>query len=132
VNYTYGSAIADFVYTHSEFQGTQSFGSNNGSVRFDNYELNGKYVLTQAISLGAAYTYTDGHVTQSTTFGSDPKWSQIDLQAVYSFSKCTDVYAEWMYQRAIGHGYFAFINNSGGASSSGNQLVGTIGMRTRF
>jgi predicted porin len=132
VNYAFGPALVGFVYTHSQFQGTQSFGSNNGRVSFDNYEVNGKYALTSALSLGAAYTYTNGHVTNSTTFGEDPKWSQINLQAIYSLSKRTDVYAEGMYQHVSGHNFVAFINNSGGASSTNNQVVATIGMRHRF
>jgi hypothetical protein len=37
-----------------------------------------------------------------------------------------------MYQHAIGHGYVAFVNTSGGASSTANQVVATIGMRHRF
>jgi GBP family porin len=132
LNYTYGPAVVGFVYTHSQFQGTKSFGSANGTVRFDNYELNGKYALTPAVSLGVAYTYTNGHVTDSTTFGADPKWNQLNLQAVYSLSKRTDVYTEGMYQHASGRNYVAFINTAGGASSTGNQVVGTVGMRTRF
>ena len=132
LNYSFGPAVVGFVYTHSQFENTKSFGSANGDVRFDNYELNGKYALTPAVSLAAAYTYTDAHVTDSAGFGADPKWNQVDLQAVYSLSKRTDVYAEGIYQHATGHGYVAFINNSGGASSTGNQVVGTVGMRTRF
>ncbi|CAB3772724.1 porin [Paraburkholderia humisilvae] len=132
INYAIGPALVGFVYTHSQFQGTQSFGSQNGRVTFDNYEVNGKYALTPAISLGVAYTYTDGHVTDSTKFGADPKWNQVNLQAVYSLSKRTDVYAEGMYQHVSGSNFVAFINNSGGASSTGNQVVATIGMRHRF
>ncbi|CAB3761525.1 porin [Paraburkholderia solisilvae] len=132
LNYAIGPALLGFVYTHSMYQGSTSFGSAGGNVRFDNYEVNGKYALTPAISLGVAYTYTDGHVTDSSTFGSDPKWNQVNLQAVYSLSKRTDVYAEGMYQHVTGHDFVAFINNSGGASSTGNQVVATVGMRHRF
>jgi GBP family porin len=132
INYAYGPATVGFVYSHSQFQGTKAFGSNNGTVRFDNYELNGRYALTPAITLGASYVYTDGHVTQSNTFGSEPKWNQINVQALYAFSKRTDVYIEGMYQHVSGHGYVAFINNSGGASSTGNQVVTAVGLRTRF
>jgi general bacterial porin, GBP family len=131
-NYTYGPVTMGFAYSHSQYQNTLSFGSNNGTVLFDNYELSGRYALTPSLKLGAAYTYTDGHVTQSTSFGADPKWSQLNLQAIYSLSKRTDVYAEAMYQHVIGHGYVAFINNSGGASSTANQVVATVGILTRF
>lgn len=131
LNYAFGPALVGFVYTHAQYTGSTSFGSAHGEVRFDNYELNGKYVLTPALTLGVAYVYTDGHV-DDTTRGNDPKWSQVDAQVVYAFSKRTDVYLEGMYQHAIGQGYVAYINNSGGASSTGNQVVATVGMRHRF
>jgi len=137
LNYTFGPAVVGFVYTNSHFQGTNSFNLNNGSQRFSNYELNAKYTLTPAITLGIADTYTDGRLSGATlagkpAFGTDPKFNQVNLQAVYAFSKRTDVYAEGMYQRAIGQNYVAFINTAGGASSTGNQVVGTVGLRTRF
>jgi GBP family porin len=138
LNYAFGPAVVGFVYTHSQYQGTTSFGhtnvNNSGTKRFDNYELNGKYALTPAVSLGLAYTYTSGHVGNgsNTTFGSDPKWNQGYFQTVYAFSKHTDVYLESMYQHATGHNYVAFINTSGGASSTANQVVATVGLRTRF
>ncbi|MCP3725109.1 porin [Paraburkholderia sp. CNPSo 3272] len=138
INYTFGPAVVGFVYTHSQYQGTTSFGqtnvNNSGTMRFDNYELNGKYTFTPAFHIGIAYTYTDGSVGNgsNTSFGSDPKWNQVNLQAVYMFSKRTDVYAEAMYQHVSGHQYVAFINTAGGASSTGNQVVATVGFRTRF
>ena len=132
INYGFGPATAGFVYTNSHYQGTNSFGMNNGSMHFDNYELNAKYSLTPAMSLGLMYTYTDAHTSGSATYGQDPKWNQINAQAVYMLSKRTDIYAEAMYQHVSGHGYVAYVNNSGGASSTGNQVVGTVGMRARF
>ncbi len=132
LSYGFGAVTAGFVYTHSQFQDSASFGATHGSMRFDNYEVNGKYVVTPALSLGASYTYTDAHVSGTSTFGSDPKWNQVNLQAVYALSLRTDVYAEAMYQHVSGKGYTAFINTAGGASSSGNQVVGTVGLRTRF
>jgi GBP family porin len=132
VDYAFGPAILGFVFTHSQFQGTTSFGSANGSVRFDNFELNGKYALSSMLSLGASYTYSDGHVTSSTTNGSDPKWNQANLQAVYKLSKRTDFYAEAMYQHVSGANYVAYVNNSGGASTTSNQVVGILGIRSRF
>ncbi|CAB3797068.1 Outer membrane porin protein [Paraburkholderia ultramafica] len=137
LNYAFGPAVVGFVYTNSHFQGTNSFNLNNGSQRFDNYELNFKYTLTPAVTLGIADTYTDGRLSGATlagkpAFGTDPKFNQVNVQAVYAFSKRTDVYAEGMYQRAIGQNYVAFINTAGGASTTGNQVVGTVGLRTRF
>jgi predicted porin len=132
INYAYGPALVGFVFTRSVYQGTNSFNSPNGAMSFNNYELNAKYALTPAVSLGISDTYTDGQAANSRTFGPDPKFNQVNFQAVYAFSKRTDVYAEAMYQHAIGAQYVAFINTSGGASSTANQVVGTIGMRTRF
>ncbi|MFM0238737.1 porin [Paraburkholderia phytofirmans] len=138
LNYKFGPAAVGFVYTHSQFQGTTSFGQtnvgNSGTMRFDNYELNAKYALTPAINLGIADTYTDSHVGNgsNTAYGSDPKWNQVNLQAVYLLSKRTDVYVEGMYQHVIGHNYVAFINTAGGASGTSNQVVATVGLRTRF
>ncbi|WP_232624426.1 porin [Paraburkholderia ginsengisoli] len=132
LNYTFGPAVLGFVYTHSQLDGSGSFGSTGGNVSFHNFEVNSKYTLTPAISCALAYTYTKGHVDNTTTYGTDPKWHQLDLQTVYAFSKRTDVYAEAMYQHAVGKNYVAFMKGSGGASSTANQLVGTLGMRTRF
>ncbi|KXV03694.1 porin [Caballeronia megalochromosomata] len=132
VNYAFGPALVGFVFTRSVYQGTTSFNSVNGAMSFNNYELNAKYALTPAISFGIADTYTDGHAANSRTFGADPKFNQVNVQAIYSFSKRTDVYAEAMYQHAIGAQYVAFINTAGGASSTANQVVGTVGLRTRF
>jgi predicted porin len=132
VNYEIGKAKVGFVYTRSQFEGSTSFGSQGGTVRFDNYEINGKYFVMPQLTVGAEYTFTNGHVTNSSTFGSSPKWNQVGLQTVYSFSKRTDVYAEAVYQHVSGHNYSAFIYNSGGASSSGTQIVGTAGVRVHF
>ncbi|CAM2156750.1 general bacterial porin, GBP family [Pararobbsia alpina] len=132
VNYALGPALLGFAYTHSQYEGTNSFGMSNGSMHFDNYELSAKYEVTPAVTVGAADTFTDGHLDGATVYGSDPKWNQINLQTVYHFSKRTDVYAEAMYQHVSGNHFVAFVNTAGGASSTGNQVVGTVGLRTRF
>ncbi|MEI6002823.1 porin [Paraburkholderia bengalensis] len=132
INYAFGPAVVGFVYTNSHYQQSAAFGMTNGSMHFDNYELNAKYALTPAVTFGLTDTYTDGHTSGSAKFGTDPKFNQVNAQAIYAFSKRTDVYAEAMYQHAIGQGYVAFINTSGGASSTANQVVATVGMRHRF
>ncbi|MBY4865261.1 porin [Burkholderia sp. Bp9017] len=132
IGYVFGPATVGFVYTRSQYDNSGSFGST-GQVAFNNFDVNVRYALTPAVSLGAAYVYTDASVSNpDSRHGTDPKWHQVDLQAVYKLSRRTDVYAEAMYQHASGRGYQAFINTSGGASSTANQIVGTIGMRTRF
>ncbi|EKS9911438.1 porin [Burkholderia multivorans] len=132
IGYTFGPATVGFVYTRAQYDNTGAFGST-GQIAFNNFDVNLRYALTPAFSLGAAYVYTDASVSNpDSRHGTDPKWHQVDLQAVYKLSRRTDVYAEAMYQHASGRGYQAFINGSGGASSTPNQIVGTIGMRTRF
>jgi predicted porin len=103
-------------------------------MTFNNFDLNAKYALTSKFGVGVAYTYTDGHLGNgaATHYGLDPKWHQVNFQTVYSLSKRTDLYAETMYQHVIGHNFVAFINTSGGASSTANQFVATLGMRSRF
>ncbi|RAA77789.1 porin, partial [Burkholderia multivorans] len=125
-------ATVGFVYTRAQYDNTGAFGST-GQIAFNNFDVNLRYALTPAFSLGAAYVYTDASVSNpDSRHGADPNWHQVDLQAVYKLSRRTDVYAEAMYQHASGRGYQAFINGSGGASSTPNQIVGAIGMRTRF
>ncbi|AHI68366.1 porin [Burkholderia thailandensis] len=132
VNYTLGSAVVGFVYTRSRYDDSGSFGST-GEICFDNYEANLRYAITPAFGVGGAYVYTGGHVSApDSRHDAAPAWQQVDLQAVYKLSRVTDIYTEAMYQHASGRGYRAFINGSGGASGTPNQIVCTVGMRTRF
>ncbi|MFM0740215.1 porin [Paraburkholderia xenovorans] len=132
INYAVGHANFGFVYSHSQYEGTTMFGSSHGTVTFDNFEVNALYALTPSLQLGAAYVYTDGSVTKSSTYGSDPKWNQIEAQAVYSLSKRTDIYLEAMYQHVSGRQFVAFINTAGGAAAGPEQVATTVGIRTRF
>ncbi|MEK6347716.1 MAG: porin [Burkholderia sp.] len=132
VRYQAGNGSVAFVYSHSQFEGSQAFGSSNGQVGFDNYEVNGRYRLARHLDLGLAYVFTAGHVTQSASYGSSPKWQQVDTQLVYSLSRRTDMYVEGIYQRVSGHRYVAMIDTAGGASGSSVQVVATVGVRTRF
>ena len=53
-NYTYGPTVIGFAYSHSQYQNTRSFESNNGTLLFDNFELNGRCTVTEVFKLGAA------------------------------------------------------------------------------
>lgn len=132
LNYAFGPATVGFVYTHSQYQDTTAFGLKNGDVRFDNYEVNVMYALTPALKLGVSDAYTDGHLDGTTSYGSDPKWNQVNAIARYSLSKRTELYAEAMYQHATGNKNVANMYNAGGASTTGNQVMGAVGMLTRF
>ena len=107
-----------------------------GTVRFDNFELNGKYFLTPALTIGAQYVFTNGHVTNSSTFGSSPKWNQFGLQTVYSLSKRTDVYLLGTFQTASGTsstGAAAVADiGSLGDSSNNHQAVARVAIHHKF
>ncbi|SAK58026.1 porin [Caballeronia catudaia] len=143
VNYTYGPAQVGFVWTNTHYDqllaasqgGTSIAIPGNTNLHLNNFELNGRYALTPALALDAAYTYTDGKVTGSNGSG-DPKWHTVSLQADYSLSKRTDVYVEGVYQHASGDlgnaGANVAMINTLSPSSTQNQVAATVGLRHRF
>jgi GBP family porin len=140
LNYTFGPATAGFVFTQTRLNNASAISASNSgttggiglpagsSLRFNNYEVNGRYLLTPAVSIAGSYTYTDGKLN-----GSDPKWHQFGLQADYALSKRTDVYVEGIYQKLIasGTGLTADINGLN-ASSNEKQVAVSAGLRHRF
>ncbi|MDR5816198.1 porin [Caballeronia sp. LZ033] len=143
VNYTYGPATVGFVWTNTHFDnliagaqgGTSVAIPDDANLHLNNFELNGRYMLTPALSLNAAYTYTDGKVSGAHGSG-DPKWQTVSLQADYMLSKRTDVYLEGVYQHASGQlgdaGANVAMINTLSPSSTGNQVAATVGLRHRF
>jgi len=105
------------------------------SWKFDNFEINGQYFITSAVSVAGSYTFTHADLKTSTDAHS-PNWHQIALMADYALSKRTTAYAQGAWQHASGGTGTAFdqalIVGSAGASSSGNQMVYRIGMMHRF
>jgi general bacterial porin, GBP family len=107
---------------------------------FNNYELNGRYNLTPALALGAAYTYTTAKLTDRIGQSSDTvKYHQFGLQADYALSKRTDFHIESVVQIGSGGGDTIYpqaaIANSNGAfgpSSSSRQVLVNTGLRHRF
>lgn len=142
-NYTYGPATVGLVYTHTQLDNMQSAnvggtfigGLSGTNLHMDNYEVNGRYALTPALSLAAAYTFTDGKVSGSNGTG-DPKWHTVSLQGDYSLSKRTDVYLEGVYQHASGElgnfGANVAAINTLSPSSTANQTAVAVGLRHRF
>jgi general bacterial porin, GBP family len=143
LNYAYGPAQVGFVWTNTHYdnliaasQGGTSFALPSGTnLHLNNFELNGRYALTPALALDAAYTYTDGKVNGANGSG-DPKWHTVSLQADYSLSKRTDVYVEGVYQHASGElgnaGPNVAMINTLSPSSTDNQVAATVGLRHRF
>ncbi|MFM0631805.1 porin [Paraburkholderia xenovorans] len=149
LNYTFGPAKVGFVITDSKLDNATGFTSgtsalslaNSAYVHFTNYEVNAHYNVTPALTLGAAYTYTDGKFSNAQNSVS-PKWSQVSLSSDYNLSKRTDVYAvaNWSHlsgglSAQAGSGLAAFEGASsyiGGIAATKNQVVVGAGMRTRF
>ncbi|KVE26475.1 porin [Burkholderia vietnamiensis] len=130
VGYAFGPAQVGAAWTQSRLDNTAIAGQ---SVRADNYEVNAKYNLTPALGLGVAYTYTNARLSNVIDGLNSVHFHQVGVQADYSLSKRTDVYAQAVYQR--GSGLNASIYNgdlSTPTSSSMNQTAATVGLRHRF
>lgn len=135
-SYAFGPATVGLAWTQSRFDNFVV--SPGASLRVNNYEVNGKYNLTPALALGVAYTFTtaNGYGAAASVTGDSTRFHQIGLQADYSLSRRTDVYAQAVYQHAMGDGGVASIyngdNSNPSISSSKNQTAATIGLRHRF
>jgi predicted porin len=108
-------------------------------LHVSNYEVNGRYNITPALLIGAAFIYTDGGASGGAsrgTFatGDHPTWQQINLGIDYALSKRTELYSVAVYQQARGDATQAAIFNAGGLSGSGSrqQVAVAAGIRTRF
>ncbi|CAB3775763.1 porin [Pararobbsia alpina] len=137
-SYAFGPATLGFVYTQTTLDSVQNFGAGSGlstvgssDMKINNYELNGKYSVTPAWLLSAAYTFTDAKY-RTTTGDQKGNWNQFTIMSDYSLSKRTDVYLAAAYQTAGGDADRAFIAGGSGYSDSDSQVVVTTGMRHRF
>ncbi|MFM0222519.1 porin [Paraburkholderia dipogonis] len=133
-SYAFGPFVVGTVFTQSRFQDKFS----DISVRYNNYEVNARYNLTPELGLGAAYTYTQALRAapgSSDTNTGAAHWNQFGLQADYSLSKRTDVYAEAVTQLGANNGRglnTVQINGTSAPSTASNQFLVTTGIRHRF
>lgn len=141
ISYTIGLATVNAVYSNTQFSGLGSVAvaglppaqaAYTGHATFNSGELNLTYQVSAPLFLGVSYDYTDG-----TGAGQgSARYHQIDLGAVYSLSKRTDLYAVGVFQKAAG------TDSTGGAavaaiiasapSKTDRQVVATAGIRHRF
>ncbi|MFM0205425.1 porin [Paraburkholderia fungorum] len=140
--YSFGAATVGLVFTrtmlddpHQITQGGAYSTLNGDMLTFNNYELNARYAITPAFSLGGSYTFTDGHFSDDGKSVA-PKWNQFMLQADYALSRRTDLYLEGVYQHVSGADGIAVLGNASiyslAASSSDRQAVVAMGVRHRF
>ncbi|WP_144140838.1 porin [Paraburkholderia sp. BCC1884] len=147
--YMFGKSSVGLVWTHSSTASVTALslggslsngalpGPSNGAgnyIKFDNFEINGRYFLRRDLSLGAAYTYTMASFSSASS-RANPHWNQGMVQADYLLSSRTDIYLEGVYQRVGGgNGIAAF--DAGvftlTPSSDNKQAVVSVGLKHRF
>ncbi|KVE77693.1 porin [Burkholderia vietnamiensis] len=141
-HYAFDHAMVGFVYTRTilndprELSQGGAYGAVNGRLlTFSNYELNARYFLQPAFSLGGSYTLTQGRFDDAGR-SIAPTWSQFMLQADYALSHRTDLYLECVYQRVTGADGVAVLGNAGifnlAASGNDRQAVVAAGIRHKF
>jgi len=153
INYTFGPATAGFVYTNTNVKNPTSdayltaadslvpitgplAGSTVTRLRFQNFEVNGKYQLTPALYVGAQYVYTMENY-DTTLGGVKPKIHTFGLMVDYNLSKRTDVYIQGAFQKVAGDSTgsaldHAYIPGADDLSSTSKQAVARVGIRHKF
>ncbi|CAB3745667.1 porin [Paraburkholderia humisilvae] len=140
VKYSFGPFTTDFVFTQTlldnafgisagESGVANGLALNGGSVRFNNYEVNGRYTLGSPWTVAAGYVHTDGSVDAA-----HPHWDQINIQTAYLLSVRTQVYVQAEYQHVAQDGLAlgAIISGLPAASTTPNQVAVTLGLRHTF
>jgi len=130
-SYSVGALTFGGVWT----QVRQDVNLVDGSAILNNYEVNGRYALTPALSMGAAYTFTTARSNIGGGESSHARFHQFGLQTDYALSKRTDIYAEGVVQIASSpdKGVYPYAGISGVPnSSSSRQVLVTTGIRHRF
>ncbi|WP_028202994.1 porin [Paraburkholderia nodosa] len=154
VSYTAGSATVGFAYTNTYIgQPVANVGYLTGdetiqpvagplaggrvtSLRYQNFEVNGKYQLTPAFYVGADYVYTLEHYV-ATTGGVKPSIHSVGLMADYNLSKRTDVYLQGAFQLVAGDKTGssldqAYVPGAQDLSSTSRQVVVRAAIRHSF
>ncbi|WP_144157727.1 porin [Paraburkholderia sp. BCC1885] len=128
-SFAFGPAVVGAVYTQSRYQ----FAIGDGSLRYSNYEVNARYNLTPAFSLGAAYTYTQALLRTPEASKASSHWNQFGLQADYALSRRTDIYAEGVaHVGAKGDALSTQVFGTDAPSAGRSQVVVSTGIRHRF
>lgn len=125
-SYAFGPATLGLVYAHSVYQYV-----GGGSWKFDNAELNAKYMLTPALQLGASYTYTWSTPRLTWWYFGDTLLP-VRLSVDYFLSKRTDTYLVGLWQHANNDAPGGASLNGLGFSNSTNQFAVTAGVRHKF
>jgi predicted porin len=142
--YMFGRSSVGVVWTHSVTYNVTGIFANGSTtnnlsgpyIKFDNFEINGRYFVRPDFSLAAAYTYTTGGFGGSSGMpAASPHWNQVTAQADYILSPRTDVYLMGVYQRVSGGNGITVFNAEDynvPQSSTNAQIVVGVGMKHRF
>ncbi|MFM0197832.1 porin [Paraburkholderia strydomiana] len=154
INYTFGPATVGFVYTNTNVKNPSAnagylsssetiqpitgplAGGKLSTLKYQNFEVNGKYQITPAFFVGAQYVYTLENYDAST--GSvKPKIHSVGLMADYNISKRTDLYVQGAYQKVAGSQTGssldqAYVPGAADLSSNSKQLVVRAAIRHKF
>jgi predicted porin len=119
--YDFGKVLVNLLYTNTRNTLT------GGQVSA--YQAGVNWHFEPAWSIGANYQFMKGNAQLS-----DNKAHEVTATLMYSLSKRTSVYAEGIYQHAIGGNgpVGAWINGLFVPSSSPNQMLGRVGIATMF
>jgi len=144
-SYTFGPANVGISYTNTYVANPTTSGyvgditlptGTLSSLRFQNFEINGKYQFTPSFYVGAMYTYTLTNLN-STAGKLNPSYQMAGLMADYNLSKRTDIYLQGVYQHVGGDRTgtvldYAFVPGADDVSSTQNQVVARVAIRHTF
>ena len=147
ITYTFGPATAGFVYTNSNYLDPTGNGYLGvtplvppgvllNSLKYQNFEVNGKYQISPMLFVGAQYVYTM-ETYDASSGGVKPKIHSFGLMADYNLSKRTDVYIQGEYQQVTGDPTYsilddAFTPGTQSPSSTSKQVVVRAAIRHKF
>ncbi|MFM0202146.1 porin [Paraburkholderia fungorum] len=147
ITYTFGPATAGFVYTNSNYLDPTSNGYLGvtplvapgvllNSLKYQNFEVNGKYQISPMLFVGAQYVYTM-ETYDASSGGVKPKIHSFGLMADYNLSKRTDVYIQGEYQQVTGDATYSILDDAFNVgtqspSSTSKQVVVRAAIRHKF
>ncbi len=132
--YVLGAATFGIAYSNTQY-GRDAFSRFTSTAKFNNGSAFFNYRFTPALNLGVGYNYT------SLTGPASAHYNQVNLGALYSLSKRTDLYAVAGYQKASGHTLSASgavvsaqasIGSYGVNSGTSSQELAVVGIRHKF
>jgi predicted porin len=147
LTYTFGPATAGFVYTNSNYLDPTGNGYLGvtplvppgvllNSLKYQNFEVNGKYQISPMLFVGAQYVYTM-ETYDASSGGMKPKIHSFGLMADYNLSKRTDVYIQGEYQQVTGDSTYSILDDAFSVgtqspSSTSKQVVVRAAIRHKF